>query len=67
MLERFNESLKYERDYRRDYNNPLEAEKDIEEYRVKYNTFRPHEALGYRTPEEFYTLENFKKEVLNTY
>ena len=67
MLERFNESLKYERIYRREYKDPVEASQDIEAYRVKYNTFRPHEALGYRVPEEFYTPQNFTGVVLNTH
>jgi putative transposase len=29
------------------------AQKVIEEWRVDYNTVRPHSSLGYRTPEEF--------------
>ena len=67
MLERFNESLKYERVYRREYRDPLEAARDIEEYRIKYNTFRPHGALGYRVPLEFYTIKNFTGVSLNTF
>ena len=30
-----------------------EARVIIEQYRIEYNTRRPHSALGYRTPEEY--------------
>jgi len=30
-----------------------EARRIIEDWRVDYNTARPHSSLGYRTPEEF--------------
>lgn len=30
-----------------------DARKKIEDWRVKYNTFRPHSSLGQMTPEEF--------------
>lgn len=30
-----------------------EAKDKIEEWRIEYNTFRPHSSLGYKTPEEF--------------
>ncbi|MFZ0880613.1 MAG: transposase, partial [Candidatus Acidiferrales bacterium] len=29
------------------------AREVIEDWRVDYNTVRPHSSLGYRTPEEF--------------
>jgi len=58
MLERFNQSQKYERIYRREYTDPIDAEIDLEAYRIKYNTYRPHEALGYDVPANFYNLEN---------
>lgn len=67
MFERFNESLKYERIYRREYRDPLEAAKDQEEYRIKYNTFRPNEALGYRVSASVFTLKNFTGAFLNTH
>jgi len=41
MLERFNQSQKYERIYRREYADPIDAELDLEAYRMKYNTYRP--------------------------
>jgi len=66
MLERFHESQKYERIYRREYQNPLEAEIDIEEYRKKYNYYRPHETLNYRVPAEIYTITNLVDYTLKT-
>ncbi|MBF0523211.1 MAG: transposase [Candidatus Omnitrophica bacterium] len=30
-----------------------EAKNKIEEWRMEYNTFRPHSSLGYKTLEEF--------------
>jgi len=30
-----------------------EAKDKIAEWRIEYNTFRPHSSLGYKTPEEF--------------
>lgn len=66
MLERFNQSQKYERIYRREYTDPIDAEIDLEAYRVKYNTYRPHEALGYDIPANYYKLENLVGLTLNS-
>ena len=66
MLERFNQSQKYERIYRREYNDPIDAEIDLEAYRIKYNTYRPHEALGYGVPANYYKLENMVGLTLNS-
>jgi transposase InsO family protein len=66
MLERFNQSQKYERIYRREYTDPIDAEIDLEAYRIKYNTYRPHEALGYDIPANYYTLENMVGLTLNS-
>lgn len=66
MLERFNESQKYERIYRREYEDPIDAEMDLEAYRIKYNTYRPHEALGYDVPANYYKLENLVGLTLNS-
>ena len=66
MLERFNESQKYERIYRREYTDPIDAEIDLEAYRIKYNTYRPHEALGYDVPANYYKLENMVGLTLNS-
>jgi transposase InsO family protein len=66
MLERFNQSQKYERIYRREYTDPIDAELDLEAYRIKYNTYRPHEALGYDVPANYYKLENLVGLTLNS-
>lgn len=66
MLERFNQSQKYERIYRREYTDPIDAEVDLENYRIKYNTYRPHEALGYDVPAKYYKLENLVGLTLNS-
>ena len=66
MLERFNESQKYERIYRREYTDPIDAEIDLEAYRTKYNTYRPHEALGYDVPANYYKLGNLVVLTLNS-
>jgi putative transposase len=66
MLERFNESQKYERIYRKEYTDPIDAELDLETYRIKYNTYRPHEALGYDVPANYYKLENLVGLTLNS-
>lgn len=66
MLERFNQSQKYERIYRREYTDSIDAEWDLENYRVKYNTYRPHEALEYDVPVNFYKLDNLVGLTLNS-
>ena len=40
-----------------------EAKNKIEEWRIEYNTFRPHSSLDYKTPEEF--LKQCEQEKLN--
>ena len=66
MLERFNQSQKYERIYRAEYTDPIDAELDLENYRFKYNTYRPHEALKYDVPANYYKLKNLKGLTLNS-
>ena len=66
MLERFNQSQKYERIYRREYTDPIDAELDLENYRIKYNTYRPHEALDYDSPANYYKLYNLVRLTLNS-
>jgi len=40
-----------------------EAKNKIEEWRIEYNTFRPHSSLDYKTPEEF--MKQCEQEQLN--
>ena len=45
------------------FSDMQEAKNKIEEWRIEYNTFRPHSSLGYKTPEEF--LKDCEQEQLN--
>lgn len=54
FIERLWRSVKYEDVYLRDYANVSEAIDGIDRYFHFYNTQRPHQALGYRTPEQVF-------------
>jgi len=45
------------------FSDMQEAKNKIEEWRIEYNTFRPHSSLDYKTPEEF--LRQCEQENLN--
>jgi putative transposase len=52
FIERLWRSVKYEEVYIRDYRSPADAFAGLSRYFPFYNTERPHQALGYRTPAE---------------
>ena len=54
FIERLWRSVKYENVYPKEYMTPREARIGINEYLKFYNEKRPHQSLGYRTPEEIY-------------
>lgn len=54
FVERLWRSLKYEEVYLKDYEQTSEAHDGIGTYLEFYNTQRPHQGLGYRTPQEVY-------------
>jgi len=54
FVERLWRSVKYEEVYLHDYQTVPAARSHLSEYFEFYNTERPHEALGYRTPHEVY-------------
>lgn len=54
FIERLWRSLKYEDIYLYDYLDGLEAGRGLGKWFPHYNTQRPHQALGYATPEEVY-------------
>ena len=54
MIERWFRSLKTEEIYINEYHNPRELRHAIQGYIHSYNTFRPHQALDYATPDEVY-------------
>ena len=55
MIERWFRSLKVEYIYINEFPSPRILRAGISEYINTYNTIRPHEALGYMTPEQVYT------------
>lgn len=54
VIERFNESIKYEHLFRQEIPNGFELNIEIEKYRRIYNEIRPHESLDFLTPLEVY-------------
>ena len=54
FVERLWRSLKYEEVYLNAYDSPREARAGIGRYVEFYNVERPHQALGYQTPDAFY-------------
>jgi putative transposase len=54
FVERVWRSLKYEEVFLHAYDDLDEARAGISRYFEFYNTVRPHQALGYRTPDAFY-------------
>jgi putative transposase len=55
FIERLWRTVKYEEVYLRAYQDGKEARDSLARYFRFYNTERPHQSLGYRTPEEVYT------------
>ena len=54
FTERLWRTVKYEEVYLHDYDSPREARQHLADYFKFYNTERPHQALGYRTPAQMY-------------
>ncbi len=54
FVERLWRSIKYEEVYLRDYQTVREAVSSLGAYVSFYNTERPHQALGYKTPYQLY-------------
>jgi len=54
FVERLWRSLKYEEVYLHAYEDGAEARAGIARYFAFYNDERPHQALGYQTPEAFH-------------
>jgi len=54
VVERLWRTVKYEEVYLRAYSNGREAKAGLDDYFRFYNTQRPHQALGYRTPVEVF-------------
>lgn len=54
FVERLWRSLKYEDIYIKNYNSVLELTAGLTDYFSFYNTQRPHQSLGYSTPDDVY-------------
>ena len=54
VVERFNQSLKYEHLYRLEIADVIALADEAEAFRDLYNTVRPHESLGFGTPISAY-------------
>ncbi|MEM9204021.1 MAG: integrase core domain-containing protein [Actinomycetota bacterium] len=54
VIERWFQTLKYERLYRHDIADGIDLSVHIAEFIDEYNTIRPHEALGWRRPLDAY-------------
>ena len=54
MIERWFRSLKTEEIYLNEHPTPRALRKAVAAYIQQYNTVRPHQALGYETPEAVY-------------
>ena len=54
FVERLWRTVKYEEVYLKAYSNGWEARAGLDAYFSFYNTQRPHQALGYRTPAEVF-------------
>jgi putative transposase len=54
FIERLWRSVKYEEVYLKDYENVPTCIAGLRDWFLLYNTERPHQALGYRTPQQVY-------------
>ena len=54
FIERLWRSIKYEEIYLREYQSVTELESGVTRWLSRYNTWRPHQALGNLTPQEVY-------------
>lgn len=54
FVERLWRNVKHEDLYLKGYDTPVEMKQGLTEYFRHYNTERPHQSLGYKTPNEVY-------------
>lgn len=53
-IERFHRTMKYELLKYHQFENLSQADSSLQEWRLKYNNIRPHEALGMKCPADIY-------------
>jgi len=63
-IERFWRTIKYEYLFLNDFTSPKELEKGIYNYIHFYNNYRPHQSLKNNFPMNVYSLEEYKKNIL---
>ena len=61
FVERLWRTVKYEEVYLKAYSNGREARAEIDNYFRFYNTQRPHQALGYRTPAQAFNGDSVQR------
>lgn len=61
VVERFFRSLKEECVWQQQFKNYEEAKVAVDAWVMFYNTERPHQSLGYETPQRFYTNKSLRK------
>jgi putative transposase len=54
VIERFWRTIKYEDIYLKSYETPVEIERGIEQFVLRYNIIRPHQSLSGATPDEVF-------------
>lgn len=54
VVERFNQSLKYEHLYRHEIDHPAKLADEVASFIDLYNEVRPHEGLDFRRPLDAY-------------
>jgi putative transposase len=57
FIERLWRTVKQEEVYLKDYQSMIEAEAELSRYFEFYNSDRPHQSLGYRSPLEIFRHE----------
>lgn len=59
--ERFWRTLKYENTYIYGYESMIDAREKIKDFIEFYNQQRPHQSLGYKTPQEVYNISSLRQ------
>lgn len=66
IAERYWRSIKYECIFLNDWKSMTQLQKGVDDYIKIYNSVRPHQSLGYLTPDEVYKKGCFLEEIDKT-